>query len=181
MPDDEATSLLTKLRSAAKSQTMANSVAFLALAVSILSIYFARDQAAAARDANYLVRETQARNVFIEIVDPIAQSKRYQIVNNNPELVANVYYTYSVDGRNANKIVDVGLLPGCHSVQLTPRSGDNERADFEPIAVFFIDPSGTFWKRVFKGPLARIDEGRVIPSRDSTGEIVKVANCRGAD
>lgn len=164
---------------AARSARTANVVALAALVLSAASVLFTAQQAAEATRANDQLEIAQARNVYLDLPQegPGGQRDRY-IRNRNKEPITRVGYTYEVSGRAGLVTVVVGSLPGCTSAKLTPQGGDEQNAEFRPLAVYFTDPSGQRWRRDAGMDPVRMNDSPALPdSPDTLGSTTPIDDC----
>lgn len=117
------------------------------VAISLISAVFAGWQAFESNRANNELQATKAANVYFDYNQGFGAPGHYSVVNRNEQPVANVIYSYTIDGNDAGKDVYIGTVPGCSSVRLTPQNGTYEHGNFEPSMLYFTDPSGDSWQR----------------------------------
>ncbi len=162
-----------------RSARRANYIATGALIGTIFSVFFTYQQASEARRANDALQAEQARNVYISVAPhQLGEPPRFFIWNRNQAPISNVYYTYSVAGAEVGFDVEVGRVPNCSTVELTPPNADATKPDFFPI-LFFTDPTGGNWRRDLDGPPVQADDPPAgIDSRGHTGNLAPIDACK---
>jgi hypothetical protein len=157
----------------------ANMLAVAALIVSALSALFTAQQAQQAKRANDDLQLTKARNVYLDIPQAGPAGQRINsIKNRNKEPITQVYYTYRVEEAGDPVPVVVGSLQGCTSAQLTPRTGDEQKPSFRPLAVYYTDPSGRSWRRDAGLDPVQVDGPDGLPeARETSGITAHIDDC----
>jgi hypothetical protein len=127
------------------------SVAFAALVVATISLCVSCNQLSETKKINDVLLATRASNVFFDSQAEPNGAITYILKNRNKEPVLDAYYTYRVGDARPNKVVFLGVVAACSSVQLVYP----ER--HVPLDLYLKDHDGNFWHREASGRVQRVE------------------------